>query len=468
MADHTNETPEEVPLLAEVGSSGLRRFGGFVRDEWHRKLHGTRAARIYEEINDNHPVVSAGFNYIEMLSRQVKYRVESTGDTVEHEKARMLIETALEDIEGGIKKVLTDALTFMPYGWSVLEKVFKISRGRNESKLFNSKFDDGLIRWRKFGIRSQRSLFRWQFDENGNWTAMEQRAPPDHRLRVLPRSKVLHFKLRDNKDSPEGRSMLRGLYTSWYMEKHHKFIEAIGIERNIAGFPLITVPVEIMHPKAKDELKSIRAQYEKVARSIKVDELTGLVFPAETDRNGNATGYSFKLVSSGGRQFAATDPVIRRYRQEIAMVLMAEFLVVGMDKIGALSLADSKTDMFAMGVAAVMDMVLDTLNEDAVPELVRLNGLPEEVAPKIKRSDIETPDLAAVAAFISGTASVGAITVDDSLEDHLRDIANFPMSDREESARPIRDILAEQRATQVAVRGNGSTPPEPMPTEDAG
>lgn len=436
---------KDTPLLAEIGDSGLRRYGGYVDEEWHKDLTGRKAVAMWREMGDNHPGVAAVFFITKMISRQVEYRVDekpqeereaADPDSPMYAVARQLVDEALQDVEGGVEAVISDALGMGQYGYALSEKVFKIRRGDHEDKRFNSKFNDGKWGWRSFSPRAQESILRWEFADDGSVTAVQQQ-PPIGGSRTIPMSKLLHFRLFTDKGNPEGRSLLRSAYTPYHFQKNMQFIEAVGVERNVAGIPKIELPPEIMHPSADDDMVAIRAQYVKVAKNLRMDQQAGIVMPAEEAR-GEKTGYRLTLMSSSGKSFADTDLIVKRYRGEVLIALVAEHVVVGMDSVGSHSLHSDKTDMFALGVAGQIDAALDALNQDAVPELLELNGIPAKYAPLIARGDLEGIDLGPYGTFVSQLVSSGVIVPDEKLEDHVRKMGHMPPAERDALApRPV-------------------------------
>ena len=88
-----------------------------------------------------------------------------------------------------------------------------------DSPKTNSKYDDGLIGWRKLPIRSQDSLYQWEYDDEDNLIGMTQMPPPNFGLYTIPLEKAIHFRTRSRKGNPEGRSILRNAYRSWYFKK---------------------------------------------------------------------------------------------------------------------------------------------------------------------------------------------------------------------------------------------------------
>ena len=77
--------------------------------------------------------------------------------------------------------------------------------------------------------------------------------------------------------------MLRNAYRSYYFLKRIQEIEAIGIERDLAGLPVLEVPEELMSSKANSSQKSLRASLEKLVSQIRRDQREGVVMPSDTN-----------------------------------------------------------------------------------------------------------------------------------------------------------------------------------------
>ena len=77
--------------MIEVGSSGLSRLGGFVNEEFHPKLRGTQAAKVFLEMRSNDPIVGAILFGLEMVIRQVDWRIEpASSSTKDVENAKFV------------------------------------------------------------------------------------------------------------------------------------------------------------------------------------------------------------------------------------------------------------------------------------------------------------------------------------------------------------------------------------------
>ena len=93
------------PDLNELGSTGLRRSGGTVYEEFLSSLRGIRGARVYREMADNDPTIGSMLFAIEKVITRLEWRVDpysdhsADGDISEQEKeAAAFIESCLHDM----------------------------------------------------------------------------------------------------------------------------------------------------------------------------------------------------------------------------------------------------------------------------------------------------------------------------------------------------------------------------------
>jgi len=413
-------------MYVEHGISGLNRFGGFVYEEWLKELQGKRGALIYREMRDNDAIIGAFLYAIEMLIRRVNWKVNPASDSPEDIDASKFIDSCLHDMSISWGDTLSEILTFLPYGWSWMEICYK-KRNGDVPGIHNSRYDDGRIGWRKWGIRAQETLNQWRFNDDGTVMGMEQSAPPDYKLRYMPKDKCLLFRTKSNKDNPEGRSMLRNAYRSWYFKKNIEEIEAIGIERDLAGFPIMWIPPEIFE-QANETAVATYNKYKKIVTNIKRDEQEGLLMPLVYDEKGNKL-YNIEMLSSGNtrRQFD-TNLTIQRYEQRIAMTVMADFLLIGHEKTGSYALSSNKSTLFQASLETILQSICDVINTKAIPDLFRINSFNLVELPKLGHDQIEKTDLEALGNFVQKVVGVGAIQAkgDIELENYIRRTANFP------------------------------------------
>lgn len=417
--------------LVELGSTGLNRWGGYISEEWLTELAGTKAATVYREMSDNDPIIGAVLFAIRMLCRQVDWRVDPADESAEARDAAQFLESCRGDMSESWQDVISEALSMLVYGWAFCELVYKRRGGDSTDPTKRSKYDDGRIGWRKIPIRAQTSLLEWVFNDAGDLTAMTQSAPPDYKLRTIPIEKALLFRTETTKGNPEGRSILRNSYRSWYFKKNIEVIEGIGVERDLAGLPVVWVPSNVANPTTAAEV-TVRDAYKTLATSIRRDEQEGILMPLVYDASGNKT-YDLTLLSTGGTRQFATDTVINRYNTQIAATCLADFILLGSQKVGSFALASSKTHLFAVAIGAFLDEVQDVFNTDAIPRLFKLNSFKVKEYPVLAHGDLEDVDLAELGAFLAQMALAGApLFPDETLEKYIRQVAHMPAKGTED------------------------------------
>lgn len=430
----------------EIGRVGQRRYGGIFYEEFLSELRGRKGAEVFTEMSNNDETIGAILFAIEMLVRQASWNVEPGGSTAKDREAAEFVKSCMDDMQQTWIDTISEILSFLTYGWSFHEIVYKRRMGRTKDNRTSSKYDDGLIGWMKLPIRSQETLYQWEYDDQDNLIGMTQMPPPDFGLITIPMNKAMLFRTRSRKDNPEGRSILRTAYRSWYFKRRIQEIEGIGIERDLAGLPVITTPEGMdIWDKDDEDMNAIRAGLEAMVKNIRRDSTEGLVLPF---------GYSFELTSTGGSRQFDTNSIIARYDTKISQTVLADFIQLGHESVGSFALSSDKTNLFSMAICAFLDIICQTFNSQGIPALIDING--DHFAgvtdyPRLTHGDIEDVDLATMATFIKDMTSIGVIIPDESLEDYVRQLGKLPK-------RTTDTVPMEARR---AAQQQGNEPPEP-------
>ena len=430
----------------EIGRVGQRRYGGIFYEEFLSELRGRKGAEVFTEMSNNDETIGAILFAIEMLVRQASWNVEPGGSTAKDREAAEFVKSCMDDMQQTWIDTISEILSFLTYGWSFHEIVYKRRMGRTKDNRTSSKYDDGLIGWMKLPIRSQETLYQWEYDDQDNLIGMTQMPPPDFGLITIPMNKAMLFRTRSRKDNPEGRSILRTAYRSWYFKRRIQEIEGIGIERDLAGLPVITTPEGMdIWDKDDEDMNAIRAGLEAMVKNIRRDSTEGLVLPF---------GYTFELTSTGGSRQFDTNSIIARYDTKISQTVLADFIQLGHESVGSFALSSDKTNLFSMAICAFLDIICQTFNSQGIPALIDING--DHFAgvtdyPRLTHGDIEDVDLATMATFIKDMTSIGVIIPDESLEDYVRQLGKLPK-------RTTDTVPMEARR---AAQQQGNEPPEP-------
>ncbi|MGB9886743.1 MAG: phage portal protein family protein [Moorellales bacterium] len=415
----------EPNVFLELGSTGLSRWGGYIAEEWLPDLQGPKAVKIYKEMRDNDPIIGAILFAIKMLCRQAIWRVEAAGSSNADKEAAAFLESCLYDMSISWQDTLTEILSMLVFGWSWHEIVYKRRLGDSRDPAKRSKYNDGRIGWRKLPIRAQETLHSWVFDDEGGVKAMKQLGPPDFQVIEIPIEKSLLFRTEATKGSPEGRSILRNAYKPYWFKKNIEIIEGIGVERDLAGLPIVWVPPNIANPQTQDE-RFAQQKFKELVTKVRRDQQEGVVMPLAYDDKGNKL-YDFTLLSTGSRRQFDTSVIIQRYNTQIAQTVLADFIMLGTQKVGSFALASSKTHLFAVAIGAFLDEIEDVFNTHAVPRLFKLNDFKVEKLPQLRHGDIEDVDLEELGNFISKLAGAGMpLFPNKELEKWLLEAANLP------------------------------------------
>lgn len=406
----------------ELGRIGQFRYSGTFFEEFLKELSGQHGVEVYKEMSENDPTIGAILFAIEMLIRQCDFNIEPADDTDLDKEAAEFVESCLYDMEDTWQDTLSEILSFLTFGWSYHEIVYKRRMGRTKDKRTNSRHDDGLIGWRKLPIRSQDTLWEWQYEpDSDDLIGMTQSPPPDYGHITIPIDKALHFKTRNRKANPEGRSILRTSYRPWYFLKRLQSIEGIGMERDLAGFPVLTGPedLDLWDPDDPSMQRALNSAIE-IVTSIRRDAREGLVLP---------NGWKLELLSSGNRKMYDTSTIIERYEKRIAGSVLADFIFLGQGDSGSWALSSDKTRLFSLAIGTYLDIICEVFNTQGIPRLIDINGDKFKNItdyPKMTHGDIEDVDLDKFANFISTMIGCGALIPDEELEKFIRQQGGLP------------------------------------------
>ncbi len=236
-----------------------------------------------------------------------------------------------------------------------------------------------------------------------------------------------HMYLAGTSFIPTHNSCLRSAYRPWYFKRTIEEIEAIGIERDLAGLPVMYVPAKLMSPSATPEERAVLAAVKEIVRNIKRNEQEGVVLPNEFDPETKNPLWSLELLSTAGTRQLDIDATIARKNQEIAGVVLADFILLGHTAVGSRALADPKQEMFTTALEAWLQVVAQVFNTQAIPRLIAMNGEDPALAPTLTFGQVAKVPLAEIAEVLTSMAGAGAVVFpDDKLEEWVRKLLGAP------------------------------------------
>ena len=431
--------------FSELGTTGLRRFGGRIDDEYDRSFKDlSRKLALFREMSDD-PIVAATDQAIRMVIRRVAAHAEPGGESAADIEASEFLAQAMDDMSMSWSDTIDNVLTMFRNGFQLAELVYKKRTGPDREPA--SKYDDGRIGWRKWTFLAGDSLDRgepWLFDEHGGLQGCRQTPYTSNGESVeIPIEKLLLFLTTTENANPEGKSLLRAMHSSWHFKHNLEEIEAISAERMGAGFPVFYLGSDVGKGEgATGDVETIK----NMVVNVRVDDQMGLVLPWAKMGAGarEGEGVLFELQSPPSKGVVDFNVTIGRHEQRMAMVALAQFIHLGMNQVGARSLGESSQDFFTLAVSGWVDSIYDTLNRFAVERLFQLNYFPGMTAmPTIAHESVAQTNLIEVADYINKLVGANVLTPDANMERSVRELADLPEN---QDLDKVYEIKAEQQA----------------------
>lgn len=396
------------------------RFDEFVPD-----LRGERGIRRLREMATNDPICGAILSAMDLMMRRTPWRIEGGSD-----EARELVEWSLHHLDdASFQDFVSDALSFLPYGFSLFEIVAR-PPGRHPK---------GWVTLRRLAPRAQWTIDRFEVAPNGDVLGAHQLSTQGSAF--LPAAKLLHFRTTSKQNDPAGVSVLRSAYSSWYFANRIKEIEAVAIERELNGIPLIRVPADYMAPEATDAQKAFMSAIKKIARDVKRNEQGYIILPSDpymddADKPSTMRLVDFELIASSGKRDIDTNIVIQRYQQDMARSALADFVLLGSNDRGSFALSKSKADLFLSALTGYVDSIAAVLNRRLIPTLCGWNGIDEADYPKVSHGTVAPIDLNELGQFLQRLTLAG-ISIEGSpdIENYLLEISGLPPANRPDGTR---------------------------------
>jgi hypothetical protein len=390
-----------------LGVAGDNTHNGQIRaDEFLPELRGRKAIRTYRAMRENDSTIGAVMYSVEQILRDVTLSVKPANDTDAAKREAKFVEEVLHDMDHTLDDHIAEALSFLSYGFAWFEVIYKRRVGPNErSDKKRSKYTDGRIGVRKIAARAPWTINRFDVDrKTGDVLGIEQTIGGFNNKSYIPTNKSLYYRTTSINGDPSGRSILRNAYTSYEYLNNLQAIEAIAVERELAGIPVARIPAEYLSADASVAQTQFVSNLKQILRDVKFNEQGYIITPSDTylDKDGSPTNIrlvDIELMASNGKRNIDIDPIVRRYQHDIARSVLSEFLLLGSQG-GSYALSKSKTDLFLRALESYIQAIVDVLNKQLVERLWELNGLPYDLMPTIEAGDVAPHDLREIAAFL--------------------------------------------------------------------
>ncbi len=416
--------------LGESGFVGLRTTNGAIIEEANRVFRYPQFLKTVNEMRTD-PTVAAALNVYRMMITRVKWTVEPPESATETDKKRAAFaQSCMDDMEGTWPQFISEVITYLEYGFSVQEKVFRRRLNRN-----GSKHNDGLVGIKKIAPRSQDTIRHWNFSEDGrelqsigqsllnmeNGARYQSLSDKDN-LITINREKFLLFSADSVKGNPEGKSILKSVYLPYKQLSLLKDQLMLGIAKDLAAIPIVSLPPKMMDPDASAGDKAAYLAYQTMVNNIAAGTQRGVIMPLIYDQVAKLPMFDFKLLEAKGNSKFDLPAIIKQLQNDILVALSTDVITLGSDMQGSFSIKDTKTNLCAMAVEHRLNEIRDVLNNDLLSQLYALNGWSQENMPSFEFGDIADVDSEAFSKAIQRMASVGLIEIDRPVLNKIRDV----------------------------------------------
>lgn len=449
--------------LSEIGYTGIKTASGRILEEANRKLRFPQFIREVDEML-NDATIATGMQFTRMMLGRVKWKVVAPvgADAQQLERAKF-IETCMHDMEHTWQQFIIELTNYIPYGFSVHEKVW-----RKRLKTAGSKYNDGLVGWKKLPVRSQSTIDEWEFSDDGReilacyqstanltYMGMPSALSSNAKLRI-PREKYLLFTADSRLGNPLGKSPLAAVWTQWRYRQEIEKIQAIAAARDLEGIPYIECPSAYMSSDASPDKQEVYNGLKKIAANFHFNAQSGLVFPSDVDSDTKQKLFSMKLLTSEGGGKQQIEETIKRLNSQILMALGADVLALGTDKVGSFSLAGAKTNIATMMLDYRLREIKDVLNNDLIKETFVRNGWSDTILPTIEYEEFDElePDEASKA--FQRLGSIGMLVKDVDTVNAGRKLIGVPALDPDTKIDSVEFSNNSSRAGDGMSKGSGN------------
>jgi len=386
-------------LTQSIGVTGTAFYGGQIQsNEYNAELKGQKASSTYDKMRRSDAQVNAILSVVKLPIQAATWSVTVPD---ENDAVQEFLEEALFD-RLNFQSLLRHALLMCDFGFELMEKVYV--------------YDQGKMWLDKVSHRDQKTIWKWNVDENEDLESVTQQARKGsvYDTMDIPANKILLFTFNQEGNNFEGISLLRSAYKHWFIKDGIYRIDAIAHERFGIGVPYAKAP-EGYTETQKDAVEALMKNY-------KAGDQSYLFILPE---------WEIGILGVQGTQRYDPLPSIRHHDEMISRSVLAQFLNLGTTGTGSYSLGDSMTDLYMFALKAIADQVKAEINQSVVRQLLDLNFGPNAEG-EVTYADLDTTPPKEVAEMLKTLSDSKMLTYTPETEQHVRGIVDLPLLPEDE------------------------------------
>jgi hypothetical protein len=419
----------------EIGRTGTVNTRGFIsQEEENSELRWPTNMKVYDKMIRTDPTVRWMLALQKVPVLAATYYCEPGGQEEEDLEASAFAEAMLEEeLEGGLIGLLEKALRYLDKGHSVLERVYAY---RHMSFEYQPKQEEGdeekpdpvvvekeMLIVARLAERLQRTIWRWNYVE-GDSSKLESVTQflgdgQEPSSVDIPADRLVVFTNEKEGDDWRGTSILRSAWRDWKYKVQLENLEAIAYERS-TGIPVV-------YPPEGHNDSTVVGEIEDAVAGVRQGENLWIIMPgpkAATSVDANQ-GWLLEDFGIKGDDNASPDKAILRHKAGMAENILAEFMKLGHENMGARATGDVQQDPYYLAIQAIVLYVCKKITDEVIAPVVALNYSVKK-PPALKASKIQAKNLKVVGEAMAALSGAGLIKADSELEEHLRDLFELP------------------------------------------
>ncbi len=235
-----------------------------------------------------------------------------------------------------------------------------------------------------------------------------------------------------------GRSMLRSAYAPWLLKQDTLRVHATTLRRFGAGTPVMEPVAGYTPTRAETEAAQV------VASNVRVGDYGGAVTP----------GFSLRIKGIEGSIPDAL-PFLRYLDEQMARMSLASVLDLGSTPNGSRALGAEFGDLLALALNGIGQSLAGTANKLCV-DLTDYNEGEQAPSPCLVVGDVGA-NPAELASSIADLVSKGGLTMDDGLEDFVRDGLRLPSKVKPVTTEPVGPAGTEKESDGIPADMQGDS-----------
>lgn len=411
--------------LGELGTTALNTmnvYSKFMKDwdcAWPNSLY------VYDEMSKDADVATAlRANYLFVERAFDNFTVKGKTGNKKSEDAAKMVDWALRNMDGQtLKQAVREILSYKVFGFSIVEKAYtKVTEGEYAGKYKIKKLaprPQQTLRTKnpfKFSADGRDVLAVYQVITNKYFTSLDVTNPLIGEIEI-PRNKFMLFGEQITDTNPMGISPLSTIYIPWKEKCLISEYEIIGVGKDLAGMPVLKVPVDILNRAAEDpnseEARSINTLRSNLA-SMHAGEEAYMIIPSDPHENTSGMpqyAIQFLGVDGNGKSFDTLALKQERKKDIYDSFGAAHLIIGGGDQAGSFALSDNKQNLHSQFIEHDVMGISEVINKDLLPQFLALNGiyLTDEEMPVFSPGDVGDPDIEGNSKMIQRVVAVGAI-----------------------------------------------------------